>query len=617
MAVPLHRFQRGCAALLAWTCAALVQAAPAAEPVPQGFIVRLRDAPAHSQWREDRQQAASASRVAARVRWTARWQGVLRDAGLASQSGWRLQPVGLASHLLLPPRPLSASEAARWQAALSASPEVAWVQADVREPALQAAWPQPDDPLFTGLSGQWWLQPASGSNANAIEARLRGVPGLQRAWARGTGSAATVIAVLDTGLTAHPDLNGARILPGFDMVSDWDSATGRGYANDGDGRDADPTDPGDWVSAADKAADAGRYGGCSETSSTWHGTVVAGMVAAESGNAYGGAGADWAARILPVRVAGKCGASVRDIVDGMRWAAGLAVCQRYTDTLDPTAGCQQWAPVNPNPARVVNISFGGAQACGAEYQAAVDELWALGVVVVAAAGNDHAAPSRPANCQQAIGVVALNRDGFKANYSNFGAGLSIATVGGDDSGGRWGSLLADSGLLALTNDGAQSRGSAAHARHYGTSFAAPVVSAAVGLMLAADPALSAAEIATGLAQSARPHLGSSVMPVCSSTNPGRCICTSATCGAGILDADQAVAYAQARAAGQVYQAPAWPQEWLDTPELTQAVALGPDRETAASTGSTGSDTSGQGGGAAGGLLCALLALAWLGLARRA
>lgn len=601
-----------CAFLLAFGGVGALAGEP---PRSQGLIVRLKDAPDHARLREQAKAAstpASRAAVAARRQLASRWQTVLQRSGLQSEPGLRLQPVGQASHLLLPGRQLSPAEHARWRAALLAQPEVAWVVEDSREHRLQAA-PTPNDPMFGGLSQQWWLQPPSGSNGNAIEARLRGVPGVQTAWAQGTGSAGVVVAVLDTGLTAHPDLDPARLLPGFDFVSDWDSTNGRGYANDGSGRDDDPTDPGDWVSTADRSADASRYADCSLQDSSWHGTHVAGMIMATSHNATGVAGIDWAARVLPVRVAGKCGASVRDIVDGMRWAAGLSVCQRYADTQDPSAGCAQWAPDNPTPARVVNISFGGSAACNDEYQSAIDELWARGVVVVAAGGNEHASPTRPASCHHVVGVAALNRDGFKASYSNFGAALHIATVGGDDEQGRWGALLADSGLLTLHNLGTTSAGSGGYAHHYGTSYAAPVVAGALTLMLAANPSLSAAELRAGLAASARPHVQSPRMSACSASNPGRCLCTSSTCGAGILDTTQAVSYAVALAEGRGYQAPNWAVEQIDTAELAQAVALGPDREVAAGSGGGSEEGGGSGGGGAGLWLVALMLLGLLGL----
>jgi serine protease len=473
---------------------------------------------------------------------------------------------------------------------------VAWVEPDTREPLAQAA---PTDPLY---AQQWWLLPVAGTNANALADRRRGVPGFLGAWTTGlagaTGRPAAIVAVLDTGTTVHPDLAG-RYLPGYDFVSE------SVYGNDGNGRDADPSDPGDWLTTAELADPA--FAGCEATDSTWHGTLIAGLVAAVSDNGIGGAGANRDGRILPVRVAGKCGAALSDIVDGMRWAAGLAV-----------AG----VPPNANPARIVNISFGGTSVCGPTYQAAVDELRAIGVVVVAAAGNAHAAEvTRPASCSGAIGVAALNRDGFKTTYSNFGAALAasgIATVGGDDPGGRWGILLSDGGLLTAHNAGLRGPGAADYAGLYGTSFSAPLVAGALSLMLSVNPALTADELAAGLRLSARPHATSPRIGVCSEANPGRCICTTATCGVGMLDAEQALRFA---AAPQAYVPPPRAGEVIDNAEVVQAAALGPDRGTAAVPGDGGAtDTggsaapSGGGGGAAGswpwlaGLLAAVVLL---------
>ena len=593
-----------CISGMAGTLGATAAVAAPQGPV-HGFIVQLRDAPLHQL---PDASALSAQARAQRSRALAldqqRWGQVTQGVGLDRAPGWRLQAVGASAQRLTWSHALTLQEQRVWGARLAARAEVAWVVPDTVEPSLQQV--TPDDPLFAGTGGQWWLQPVSGSDSLPLDSRLRGVPGLQTAWSRSSGDAAPVLAVLDTGITAHPDLARSRLLPGFDMVADWDAGTGRGYANDGDGRDADPSDPGDWVSAGDQAADAGRYGDCSVQSSSWHGTTVTGIIAATAGNAQGVAGANWGVRILPVRVAGKCGASVSDIVDGMRWAAGLAVCQTWSNSQNPSGSCTQWAPANPTPARVVNISFGGAASCNAAYQSAIDELWARGVLVVAAGGNDHAAPSRPANCNHVLGVAALNRDGFKANYSNFGAALGLATVGGDDTGGRWGSLLADGGLLTLGNDGDTAAGQGVYNRHAGTSFAAPVVSAVAAQMLSLDPALGPADLVRGLQASARPHVQSALMAVCSSDNPGRCLCTAGTCGAGILDADEALRWAQVAAAGQAYQAPSWPRVMIDSSELRAAVALGPDREATAGN-SSGSSTGGESGGGGGGFGAAELA----------
>lgn len=585
--------------------------APAADakPAVRGLIVRLRDAPDHG----PAEGPEAGRRRAELARSDGRWHALLKSSGLGAERGLRLEPVGRNAWRVVFDQARSRAVVAKWTAALARSGDVRWVVPNERETAAQAV--VPDDPDFGAIGGQWWLLPAGGADANAIGARLRGVPGFQSAWTRTTGDASTVVAVLDSGLSTHPDLAGARLLPGYDMVSDWDAATGLGYANDGDGRDADPTDPGDWVDATDQAADPARYGNCALQASDWHGTAVAGFIAATTDNALGVAAASWAGRILPVRVAGKCGAEVADIVDGMRWAAGLRVCKRYGVADDPSQGCAEWAPLNPTPARIVNISFGGAAACNAAYQDAIDELHALGVVVVAAAGNGHGAPTRPASCRGVVGVAALNRDGFKTNYSNFGADLQIATVGGDTPEGAWGGLLADGGLQSIGNAGATTAGTPSYPRHYGTSFAAPIVSAAATLMLAADPALSADELVAGLRASARPHVRSSLLPACGAANPGRCTCTTSTCGAGILDAAEAVAYAQALAQGRAYAAPNWPAQVVDGAEERQAVALGPDISANpsgdASAGTTGGTSGGGANDASGGGAIGLIELAAL------
>ena len=211
-------------------------------------------------------------------------------------------------------------------------------------------------------------------------------------------------------------------------------------------------------------------------------------------------------------------------------------------------------PLNPNPARVLNVSFGGNAACNAAYQDVIDELAARGVVVVAAAGNQNGSVSRPANCRGVVGVAALNRDGFKASYSNFGPALTIATVGGDPRTlGNWGMVLGDDAMLTVSNAGTTSPGAAVYAREAGTSFATPVASGVIGLMLSLQPSLTVAELIDGLRRSARPHVVSPRIDACSESNPGRCICSTATCGAGILDAEAALQFA---ANPSAYVAPA-------------------------------------------------------------
>ncbi len=560
------------APLVAW-------AAPAdeAQRPAHGLIVQFKQAPSHEALARAHVLAAQRSPAEAERE---RAQTVLAQAGLAGAS---LRPVGRAAQLLSFGHVLSAAEAHSLAARLRARPEVEWVVPNERERRLQNV---PDDPYFPaapGTTGQWWLHPVSGSNANTRDNRLRGVPGFQSAWITNQGSAAARIAVLDTGITIHADLD-ANVLPGYDFVSVVE------YANDGDGRDPDPSDPGDWVTQAEKDGNPGVFGSSCEVGySSWHGTDIAGILAAVTNNGAGVAGINWNARIVPVRVAGKCGADVPDIVDGMRWAAGLLV-------VDASG---RFLPRNANPARVVNISFGSSGACNAAYQTTIDELASIGVVVVAAAGNEHAGVTRPASCSGVVAVAALNRDGFKSTYSNFGPQVTISTVGGDpQSDGAWGAQLGDDGVLTLDNSGLQAPGSPNYSRLFGSSFAAPIAAGTIGLMLSANPGLSLAQIVDGLKRSARPHVTSPKIGACSANNPGRCICSTATCGAGILDSEQAVLYALNPGS---YVPPVRQPAVMDNADVDAAVALGNDRPPNSSV------TPPSGGGGGGGAL----GLGWL------
>jgi serine protease len=545
------------AGVMAFACIA-VSAPVVAQPVApglrpaNGLIVKFKDAPPNE---HAHVIPPGATRTLAQQE-TARVQRVLAASGLDAV---RLRPAGRAAQHLDFGAVLSGKRAQQLAHQLRQRPEVEWVVPNERERRLQVR--SPSDFYF---SDQWWLHPVGGSDALPIARRLRGVPGFQTAWSTELGKATAVVAVLDTGITRHPDLD-AHVLPGYDFVSTLE------YANDGNGRDADPSDPGDWVSQDDKKNNPAVFGDCVAEDSSWHGTDIAGIVAGVTNNGSGVAGINWNGRVLPVRVAGKCGAEVKDIVDGMYWAAGFRV---------------QNVPDNPpaNWAKVVNISFGGSDPCNDAYQTAINDLRAVGVVVVAAAGNEHGALSRPASCAGVVGVAALNRDGFKANYSNFGPGVVVSTVGGDWSGdGAWGPLLGDDGLLTLDNRGTKGPCDAndpvcgvPYSYVYGTSFATPVVAGAVGLMLSTHPSLTVDQIIDGLRRSARPHVTSTKIGLCSAQNPGRCICTTSTCGAGILDAFEAVRFAQDMLAGRVFMPRSWPTEVLDSLEVRQAAALGPD-----------------------------------------
>jgi len=280
-------------------------------------------------------------------------------------------------------------------AALRADPQVEYVSIDHR----RFAQATPNDPLF---AGQWNLKNTEVSAVNAVGA-----------WDTELGSAGVVVAVLDTGiLYDHPDLgrgdHGGRMLPGYDFVS------GTASANDGDGRDADPSDPGDWVSSSDKSNSA--LSGCDLSDSTWHGSRVAGMIGALTNNGVGVSGLSWNSWVLPVRVLGKCGGIDSDILAGMRWAAGLHV---------------DGVPDNPTPARILNMSLGSDGACEAPYRQVIDELTALKVLVVISAGNDGTVVASPANCPGVAAVAAIRHAGSKVGFSDLGPEVTIAAPGGN------------------------------------------------------------------------------------------------------------------------------------------------------------------------------------------
>lgn len=325
---------------------------------------------------------------------------------------------------------------------------------------------------------------------------------LPAAWDVTTGDANVVVAVIDTGILPHADLGG-RVLPGYDFISTTF------VSNDGDGRDSNATDAGDWA-YADQC-----YAGSPASISSWHGTHVAGTIGAATNNAYGLSGINWVSKILPVRVLGRCGGYTSDIVDGMRWAAGL-----------PVSG----VPANPTPAKVLNLSLGGGYSCSATsaFQIAINDVTAAGALVVAAAGNSNmdAASFSPAGCSGVVTVAAGNRSGGKSYYSNWGSSVEITAPGGE-------SPLNPNGILSTLDSGTTSYiGDNSYYFYQGTSMAAPHVAGVASLVLSAHyqasgSFMSPQDVASKLQSTARPF-------------PAGSSCNTSLCGAGLLDAAAAV-----------------------------------------------------------------------------
>ncbi|XVJ71959.1 MAG: S8 family serine peptidase [Rhizobacter sp.] len=303
-----------------------------------------------------------------------------------------------------------------------------------------------------------------------------------------TKGAGIVVAVIDTGFRPHADL-AANLLPGYDFVTNLQ------MANDGNARDADAKDPGDWVTSLTE---------CSPTqlprNSSWHGTHVAGTIAAVSNNSLGGAGVAPLSKILPVRALGKCGGYLSDIADGIVWAVGGSI-----------AGI----PTNPYPAKVINMSLGGGGGCSFTYQEAIDAARLSGAVVVVAAGNSNtdAATTQPANCAGVITVGAIDRSGMRTHYSNYGDNVDISAPGGDTRANSTG------GVYSTLNSGTTVPGSDSYAYYQGTSMAAPHVAGVAALVLSIQPNLSPDAVENLLKSTARAF-------------PGGC----SKCGAGIVDA---------------------------------------------------------------------------------
>ena len=393
------------------------------------------------------------------------------------------------AHVLKLDTPVTASEAVALAAQLETLPEVTYAEPDW---ILEADW-APNDPQW---ANQWHYYAANGINLDdALDVT--------------NGNANMVVAVIDTGiLFNHPDLAG-RTVGGYDFISDPIRA------NDGDGRDSNASDPGDWVTAGESATSNTNHP-CyrqpptpqvGERDSSWHGTHVAGTIGAATHNNVGVAAIS-TARILPVRVLGKCGSTNSDVLDAIRWAAGL-----------PVAG----VPNNAFPARVINMSLSSAvnpPNCPTSTQQAIDAARAAGAIIVVSAGNTSmdASTRQPANCNGVITVAGTDQSGNRSLYgggagSNFGALVEISAPG--------------TAVMSTMNDGTAVPFIHSYAARGGTSMATPHVAGVISLVLDVRPNLNTEQIVDLLQYTTQGF-------------PANSTCNTSLCGAGILDANAAV-----------------------------------------------------------------------------
>ncbi len=515
-------------------------------------------------------------------------------AALAQRTGLdmaRSRQLTPSMHVLFLRNRLYGAAALAALARLRADPAVLFASVDHRRYALAA----PNDPLFPATStttctpalgctpaqaydnGQWYMR-APPVAASAADNDLAATDALD-AWAITTGSTGVVIADVDTGvLFDHPDLgragSGGRLLPGYDFVGqDYDPVNGAALgtyliANDGDGWDPDPSDPGDWVSTTDftikdsqnndlfPAATCGQPGTTPgtyvQTDSSWHGTRVSGVLGALTNNGAGIAGMTWGPWLLPVRALGKCGGYDSDIITGIEWAAGL-----------PVAG----VPTNPYPATIINLSLGGQvttgcnnsatsanTCCPASYQSALASVTAAGALIVASAGNggnpgSTAPVDAPANCSVVVpGVIAvagLRNVGTKVGYSSSGPEVTVSAPAGN--------CVQNSGAClrsidTTANDGKTVPGNNVYTDqnnpNLGTSFSAPIVAGVAALMRSVNANLTPAELAARISASATPFPANTAnLHVCPASDPttGECACPpTGQCGRGMVNALAAV-----------------------------------------------------------------------------
>jgi serine protease len=363
-------------------------------------------------------------------------------------------------------------------------------------------------PADEHYSAQWYLFSEFGIN-------------LPKAWAFTRGSQSVVVAVIDSGITKHPDLD-SQVLPGYDFVSS------KASSNDGDGWDADPSDPGDYYTDAK-----GNF-----VESSWHGTHVAGIIAA-SANTIGITGVAPNIKIQPVRAMGTDGGSSADLIAAINWAAGLQV---------------PGVPLNPTPAKVINMSMGtsGISLCDDIPAAgrlgstgeALKAVKAAGVTSITAAGNFNtdARYSYPGNCYPTINVGATGFHGDRAYYSNFtmpnaqGVGVDISAPGGDDRDQTGAPAGSEGQMISTYNDGQSKPGNATYALEEGTSMAAPVVSGIVALLYSIKPTITFDEAWNILSKTVTPFKAGGE---CATSTTGRC-------GIGIVNAGAAVALLQSQ-----------------------------------------------------------------------
>jgi serine protease len=386
-----------------------------------------------------------------------------------------VRKLGVGADLIRLQSRLGDAELQKVLAELKADPTVEYAvvnarmqRADLRAKPTETKQLVPNDPYYAQY--QWHFGNATGG-INAPSA-----------WDVSQGEG-VVVAVIDTGiLPNHEDFSG-NLLEGYDFISDAETSR-----RPTDARVPGALDYGDWVENDNEC-----YTGSLAEDSSWHGTHVAGTVAEATNNGVGMAGVAYKAKVLPVRVLGKCGGSLADIADAITWASGGTV-----------AGI----PANANPAEIINMSLGGSGACDPVYQAAINGAVSRGTLVVVAAGNagGNVANARPANCNNVVAVGATRITGGITYYSNYGAAVDLSAPGGGGSvDGNPGGYIWQAISSSTTSP---ELGTSDYGGKGGTSMSSPHVAAVAALVQSARiannrDAFTPAQLETLLKETAR------------------------------------------------------------------------------------------------------------------
>ncbi|WNC88545.1 S8 family serine peptidase [Paraburkholderia sp. FT54] len=428
--------------------------------VPLALSLKMGGSSLPSDTTVDRFIVKYKSTTAERTSTTAVQSRLDRLAGVFPSKARHLRRMGVGSDVITTERKLNADDARKFMRAIASDPDVEYVEPDVPISVNST----PNDPFY---NLQWGV--LSNLDPGQSNVGIRAA----KAWDNATGAGIT-IGLVDNGVASHSDLNANIIPQGFDFT----------YLGPPGG------------------SNPGVAGGCGYV--TYHGTHVAGIMAAVTNNGIGISGIAPSAKVVSARVLNGCGTGVLSSAsDAVMWASG---------------GSVPGIPDNTRPVSVINLSISAPGQCSKSIQASVDYATSHGVVVIAAAGNDNkdASNSQPANCHGVIAVGNTQENGARANDSNYGATVDIAAPG--------------TNIYSTYNDGTRGLGAESYAYLSGTSMATPMVSGVVALVKSVAPmSLSSAEMRTLITQNAQPFPKQPDQPL----------------GSGIIDAAAAVAAAKA------------------------------------------------------------------------